>query len=218
MQTDVTNQSDKKPVVTIKSVLIDSCELFCEDDKLTPVQENFHREEWLNHVQYSAKLQDLPHVSVSNGSELRDKFASGNSSQSDVPVLVYSNASSQQQSTLIPPISNLGSSTPVLNNISPSVLPSTSMVHQPVRINFICYLFKFSSIYVFDLFLIYTHYLDLNLLYLTTFTPLLSYEIEVSFMGKGLGKRILYLRFGVSHFEFSFSSPCMILFFFFYFT
>lgn len=81
---------------------IDSCELFCKEENLTPEQEKFQREEWLNFVKFTAKLHNFPYVSAVNGSEVGEKVVDSVSSQ-ELPVLVYTNVPQQSQS-VVPPL------------------------------------------------------------------------------------------------------------------
>lgn len=111
---------------------VDSCELYCSEEKLTPVQENYYHKEWLNHIQNSSKLQNLPYVSVSSASNIGGKVASCAIAQSDIPVLVYSNASPRQPSISA---KNLESRTCVLNNIYRVPTLSASTVCQAIRIS-----------------------------------------------------------------------------------
>lgn len=104
---------------------IDSCELFCKEENLTPEQEKFQREEWLNFVKFTAKLHNFPYVSAVNGSEVGEKVVDSVSSQ-ELPVLVYTNVPQQSQS-VVPPLP-----TPafVPNSVlAPSV--SSSVIVQP---------------------------------------------------------------------------------------
>lgn len=105
---------------------IESCELFCKEENLTPEQEIFQREEWLNFVKFTAKIHNFPYVSAVKGSEVGEKVVDSVSSQ-ELPVLVYTNVPQQSQSVMPP----LPTPAFVPNSALPPSVPNSVVLKPP---------------------------------------------------------------------------------------